>query len=259
VNDWLKLLGTKNEEALQRICDAFAKHVSGDRLNLEQCIDLACMRPVPVARLGLNYLKPRTISSAGDREQIGVLAGAKCAAIAGELTALALSQIGSKEHYVPDQAIRFFDSTLAEMRATAWKWLLAESPALHDAAFWSRLAETPHDDLRLRIVDYLQEQTKVPGAEADKLEFIWRSVLLGVHRGGRQKAKAVQQIARAIMENPASSEKLLPVLATAVRSVRGPEARAGLAAVVSVIEAQPQLAGAVRRFLPEAKWEEVTA
>ena len=36
VESWLKLLQTKNDEALQRICDAFSKHVSGERLNLAQ-------------------------------------------------------------------------------------------------------------------------------------------------------------------------------------------------------------------------------
>jgi len=57
VSEWLKLLQTKNEEALQLVCDAFAKHVSGDRLDLRQCIELASVRPVPVARLGQRYLK----------------------------------------------------------------------------------------------------------------------------------------------------------------------------------------------------------
>lgn len=256
---WLKLLETKNEQALQRICDAFARHVSAERLNLQQCIDLACMRPVPVGRLGQIYLKQRVITSSTEREQINALANVKCAAVAGELTAWALGFLGSKENYVSDQVIRFFDSTLLETRGAAWAWLVAESSALHDPAFWSRLVETPYDDLRLRIVDFLMEHTKMPGAEPDKLEFVWRSVLLGVHRGGRQKAKAVQQIARAILQNPGSCDSLLPVLVVAVRSVRGPEARAGLAAVVSVIEALPQLAGAMRKFLPELKIEGVAA
>jgi hypothetical protein len=105
------------------------------------------------------------------------------------------------------------------------------------------------------VVDFLQRQTSLPGADAGKLETVWRSVLLGVHRGGRQKAKAVQQIARALVEDPARGDALLPVLAVAVRSVRGPEARAGLAAVASVVEAQPQLAEAVRRHLPEVRLE----
>ena len=34
VSSWLKLLETKNEEALQRICDAFARHVTGEILNV---------------------------------------------------------------------------------------------------------------------------------------------------------------------------------------------------------------------------------
>ncbi len=259
VASWLKLLQTKNEEALQRICDAFGKHVSSDRLDLAQCVALACVRPVPVARLGQRYLKERVISSSMDREQIAELANAKCAAVSTELTKWALGILGKPENYSVEQVIRFFDSMLSETRMAAWTWLLNDSPGLPDPSLWSRLAETPHDDLRLRVVDYLQRQTELPGADPNQLESIWRSVLLGVHRGGRQKAKAVQQIAHAIVENPARVESLLPVLAVAVRSVRGPEARAGLAAVVSVVEAQPALAEAVRRLLPELKLEEAGA
>lgn len=257
VASWLKLLQTKNDEALQRICDAFGKHVSGDRLDLAQCVELACVRPVPVARLGQKYLQERVISSSVDRGQITEVANAKCSAVAAELTAWALGHLGAAQNYSCDQIIRFFDSNLAETRVAAWDWLLADSPGLADATLWSRLAETPHDDLRLRVIDHLQRQTKLPGTEANQLENIWRTVLLGVHRGGRQKAKAVQQIARAIIENPASVDALLPVLAVAARSVRGPEARAGLAAIVGVVEAQPQLAETVRRFLPELKFAEV--
>ena len=257
VESWLKLLQIKNDEALQLVCDAFAKHVSGERLNLAQCVHLASIRPVPVARLGQRYLQGRSIATPADRELIVQLAGAKCAAVAAELTAWALGILGKE--YAADEVIRFFDSAVPETRAAAWDWLLADSPGLADATLWSRLAETPHDDLRLRVVDYLQRETTLPGAGANQLENLWRSVLLGVHRGGRQKAKAVRQIARAINENPASVDSLLPVLAVAARSVRGPEARAGLAAIVSVVEAQPQLAETVRRFLPELKFTEALA
>lgn len=257
MEQWLKLLQTRNDDALQNICEVFSKHVSGDRLNLAQCIELASAQPVPVARLGQKYLKERSVTSPADREQIAQLANLKCPAIAADLTTWALGILGKE--YSADQVIRFFDAPLKETRVAAWDWLLKDSPGLTDAALWSRLAETPHDDLRLRVVDFLQRQTELPGEDANKLENIWRSVLLGVHRGGRQKAKAVQQIARAINENPASVDSLLPVLAVATRSVRGPEARAGLAAVMSVVGAQPQLAETVRRFLPELKFAEVAA
>jgi len=212
-------------------------------------VELACTRPVPVARLGQKYLTERIVTAPAEREQIAQLANARCSAVAAELTAWALGILGKE--YSVDQVIRVLDGPLPETRAAAWDWLLKDSPGLADATLWSRLAETPHDDLRLRVVDYLQRATKLPGTDANQLENIWRSVLLGVHRGGRQKAKAVQQIARAINEHPASVESLLPVLAVAARSVRGPEARAGLAAIVGMVEAQPQLAEIVRRLLPE--------
>lgn len=259
ISSWLKLLQTKNEEALQRICDAFAKHVSADRLELAQCVELACVRAVPVARLGQRYLQSRTIGSPSEREQISALANAKCSAIAGELTAWALQFLGTKENYVCDQVVCFFDSNQEKSRGAGWAWLVADSPGLNDAILWSRLAETPHDDLRLRVIDFLQRQTKLPGADANRLENIWRSVLLGVHRGGRQKAKAVRQISQAIVGSPERVETLLPVLAVAVRSVRGPEMRAGLAAVASLAEARPELADAVRRHLPELRFAEVAA
>jgi hypothetical protein len=260
ISSWFRLLQTKNEDALQRVCDAFAKHVSADRLDLAQSVELASVRPVPVARLGQKYLQGRTISSPTDREQISALANAKCSAIAGELTAWALKFLGTKENYSCDQVIRFFDSNQDKSRAAAWTWMTADSaPGLSDPALWSRLAETPHDDIRLRVVDYLQQQTKLPGTDVNQLENVWRSVLLGVHRGGRQKAKAVRQISQAIVENPQRVDTLLPVLAVAVRSVRGPESRAGLAAVVTLAETRPELAEAVRRHLPEMKFAEVAA
>lgn len=256
---WLKLLQTKNDEALQSVCDAFAKHVSGDRLDLVQAVELACVRPVSVARLGERYLKQRAIDSSADRAQIANLAEAKCSAVAPDLAAWALGILGKPEHYSVEQVTRFFDSSIAETRAKAWDWLLQNQAALADATLWSRLAETPHDDLRLRFVDYLQRQAELPATAANQLATVWRAVLLGVHRGGRQKAKAVQQIAQAIIGEPAKAESLLPVLAAAVRSVRGPESRAGLAAVMAVLEAQPQLASMIHQALPELKFQEAIA
>jgi len=259
VASWLRLLQTRNVEALQRICDTFIKHVSADRLALGQCLELACAQPAPVARLGQRFLAARAILTSDEREALVALAGAQCPAVAGELTSWALSVLGRPEHYACDQVVRFFDSMRREVREAAWTWLVAGSPGLDDALLWSRLTETPFEDVRLRLVDYLQRSSNPQGAGADNLPSVWRSVLLGVHRGGRQKAKAVRQIAQAIVDDPGRGEALLPVLAVAVRSVRGPEARAGLAAVMNVVEARPQLGEAVRRNLPELKILETPA
>ena len=251
---WLRLLGTGNLGALAIVTDAFAKHVSSERLTLEQCLQLACAKPVPVARLGQRLLVGRTLGP-GDYPVLAGLASARCPAVAGELATWALALVGARERYDVGTVCRFFDSLSEETRAAAWTWLLSGSVGYDDPVLWSRLAETPFDDLRLKLIDHLALRVKTPRLSADQLSPVWCAVLLGVHRGGRQKLKAVREIAEAIARTPASAAQLLPIMSVAVRSVRGPEMRAGLAAVMILLNQRPELAAAVRALLPELKFE----
>jgi hypothetical protein len=171
------------------------------------------------------------------------------------LATWALALLGARERYDVGTVSRFFDSLGEETRAAAWTWLLSGSVGYDDPVLWSRLAETPFDDLRLKLIDHLALRVKTPRLSADQLSPVWCAVLLGVHRGGRQKLKAVREIAEAIARTPASAAQLLPIMAVAVRSVRGPEMRAGLAAVMILLNQRPELAAAVRALLPELKFE----
>jgi hypothetical protein len=60
-------------------------------------------------------------------------------------------------------------------------------------------------------------------------------------------------VSDALGRSPQAHAALLPVLAVAIRSVRGPEARHGVAAVVAAVEREPALAADVARYLPELK------
>ena len=53
---------------------------------------------------------------------------------------------------------------------------------------------------------------------------------------------------------PAEAEQLLPLLAVAVRSIRGPEFRTGLAGVVRLAEMNAELLPAIRQRFPELQW-----
>ena len=86
-----------------------------------------------------------------------------------------------------------------------------------------------------------------------------RAVLLNIHRGGRAKLTALKQVSRRMVEEPASAAVLLPVAAVAIRSVRAPEARHGLAAVVAAVEQNPALADDVAWHLPELRFDPVGA
>jgi hypothetical protein len=46
----------------------------------------------------------------------------------------------------------------------------------------------------------------------------------------------------------------LPILAVALRSLRGPEWRAGLVGVVELVERNAELAPVVQQAFPELKW-----
>lgn len=254
---WLRLLETRSLTALATICQAMNERVKPERLSVAQCVDLACARATPVARLGLSWLKARPVSIDGDRAAIARLSEAQCEAVGAEIAAYALSILGVPAAYRAHEVVTFFDSLNAQVRKGAWDWLTPQSPGYDDATLWSRLLETPYDDVRLRLVDELHKRThRVGGPTAlahQDLTIVWTTVLLGIHRGGRSKLKALRQISQAIAEQPERAESLLPVLAVAIRSVRLPEARAGLASILSAVAARPELEAMLARYLPELR------
>ena len=254
---WLELLETRSVTALATICQVMNQRVRPERLSLEQCVALACARATPVARMGLSWLRSRPVAGSHDRATIGRLAGVQCDAVGAEVAGYALSILGSPQAYRVEDVSPFFDSLNAQVRRGAWEWLTPSAPGYDDAALWSRLLETPYDDVRLRLVEELNKRTReTDGPTALKrqdLSMVWTTVLLGVHRGGRAKLKALRQISQAIAEHPDRAEVLVPVLAVAIRSVRPPEVRAGLSAILSAVSARPELEATLARCIPELR------
>lgn len=253
IETWLRLMNTTNLTALELIVDAMQRHVTPERLSLPQLVELATARPVPVVRVALRFLQSRRIETDEQRHQTALLANARCEGEAEAIARHALSVIGTRDHYNADDVVRFFDSLLPGMRTAAWAWLNEASPGWTDSNLWSRLIESPYDDVRMKLVEALKRRMNLPGADVAAHVALWCSTLLAVHRGGRTKLVAMGQISRALREHPEDAEKLLPVLAVAIRSVRLPEARTGLAAVVSAIDARPELQALVSRVLPELR------
>lgn len=251
VANWLRLLQLDDPAALAAVCALFRRRVSPERLDLEQTLALALTEAVPVARLGLELLARRKYESADERAGLARLGSAKCAALGTELAKWALGVAGAAERYDREVVSALFDSLLEPMRQAACAWFEYSTTAQDDPVLWSRLMETPFEDVRLRIVEQLERRAVQPRIGPHDLAPLWTSVLLGVERGGRQKLSAVRQLASAIVERPDEAPRLVPVLAVAVRSIRRPEQRAGLAAVAYLLERQPSLSDAIARQLPE--------
>lgn len=248
---WLRLVKVRNPTALAIICDLMGKHVSADRLQLDQMLDLATAAPSPVAEMGLGFLRGVSFAAPENRAKLARIAEAQCPAVGAELAGFALPFFEAEEHYNRELVCEFFDSMLPEIRDTAWDWIKRSKAAYWDPMLWHRLLETPFSDLRQRIIQGLEDHPGGLPASPDDLGSVWISSIMDVHRGGRQKLRAIRQIADAIGKKPERAEKLMPLLVVAVRSIRGPERRAGLSAVMTLLEKHPNLSGKITATLPE--------
>jgi hypothetical protein len=114
---------------------------------------------------------------------------------------------------------------------------------------WGALAESPYPDVRDFLVKHLAARAGSLSSEA--LRGVWATTLLAVHRGGRAKKKALDQIADRVAKTPSEAHELLPLLAIALRSVRAPERRTALAAIARAAHREPKLHAAIARYLPE--------
>jgi hypothetical protein len=248
---WMGLLATRNPTVVASICNAFATHVSFDRVSLAQAVELAARLATPVAALGLEILAAKTIKTDADFRDLANLSRAQSAAVGARLAQFALSRLNVPGVYRVDEIVGFFDNRLSPVRAGAFEALVNQSPADTDPTFWARLFESPYDDVRIELVNRLKKRTDLPGASAESTAHLWQTVLLNIHRGGRAKLSALRQISDRILREPQNAKTLLPVLAIAIRSVRPPEARHGLAAIVTAVDRLPNLADEVKRELPE--------
>jgi hypothetical protein len=247
---WMRLLATRNPTVVATIVEAFRKHVSLERVTTVQAVELAILPAAAVATLGLEILQGRTVRPA-ERGELARLAQAKSAAMGREIAAFALSRLNVAGAYQVDEVVAFFDSGMRSVRQGAFSALSDQSPADVDPALWAKLFESPYDDVRMEMVNRLKARVTLPGASAESLAWLWQSVLLNVHRGGRAKLSALREISDRVMREPQSATTLLPVLVLAIRSVRAPEARHSLAALVTAIDHLPALEAEVKRALPE--------
>jgi hypothetical protein len=155
--------------------------------------------------------------------------------------------------------LAFLDSRHAEVRAEGWAWFREEPRVRDNVDLWRRLLESPYDDVRLLLIADLEDRvsrgdptlTDHATLDAELIRFLWASVLLNIHRGGRIKPLVVGQLVRCVGRHPEEATVLLPILSIALRSVRGPEWRAGLAGIVRLVENNATLLEPVRRAFPE--------
>ncbi len=246
---WLRLLHVQDMTVLEAVCAAMQRSISADRLTPAQRLELACAASPSIARLGLRFLREAPLAPP-DRPLLLALADAQAVGVGDEVVKLLQDQVGV------DALLPCLDSTRKEVRRAAWLWY-EESPLLDDPATWSRLLETPYDDVRLPMTRLLEARLDSRGLprtiKADDLHAVWAAVLLGIRRGSRHKLSVLRMLTRMVEADPMHAAAAMRLLAVALRSVRPPERRAGLAAVVRLVVRYPDLGAEVARAFPELR------
>jgi hypothetical protein len=249
LREWLELLKVDNPEVIPLICDLVRANVHPDRLTLAQSVELARSEVAAVAELGLAWAQSKPIGSA---EDLATLVSLRDAA-APRTRAAAMAWVGrllSESALTEAEMVRdLIDGKHVEARSAGI--LLMEGRFKDDTSLWGALSESPYDDVRVQFVRHLSawEQALDPAS----LRRVWATSLLAIHRGGRAKQRVVRQVADRIVKRPEDADDLLPLLGIALRSVRAPERRAGLAAIARAAFQKPGLRVAIERRLPELR------
>ncbi|MFO0967643.1 MAG: hypothetical protein U0793_18945 [Gemmataceae bacterium] len=247
VAEWLTRLDGDDLEKLQRLSSLLVRRLDPARVATADALRLGGYRSKPVADLGFSLLKQRPWS-ADDAASLLSLAQAENEALRPELIGWLRNTLAGFGPVRPEWLLDFLDSKHADVRAAGWAWL-NESPLRDEPTVWRRLVESPYDDVRLPLVAELDRRAR--GADPDAVRRLWATVLLNLAGAGRYKPGVVAQVVARLGAHPAEADPLLSLLAVALRSLRGPEFRAGLAGVVSVAEKNTELTPVIRQRFPE--------
>ncbi len=262
VAQWLRLLETANPATLELLRELIQKFIDPASVPLGDMIRLAMARPIPLAQLGLGWLRTRTwFDEEGCRALLG-LAEAECEAVRPEIIRWASSVLSKSDQFRSEWVLEWLDARHRDVRDVAWQWFQGEPRCREDVRLWQRLMETPYDEVRHALIGELEARTR--GGDTIRIErgdldpelvrFLWAATLLNVFRGHRTKPVVVRQLLRRIEARPTELPQLLPVLAVALRSLRGPEWRSGLAAVVQLAERDEEARATIQRTLPELQF-----
>ncbi len=255
---WIDLLQTSSPEVLDTISSLVELYVKPDSLTLAEVCQLAIQHPVPVVKLAMSWLAAKAPGSQEECRLLLGLAESNCSSLRLPLLKMVQDKLLGSSFFEPLWLLSFFDSRHIEVREQAWLWYEAEPRAQHDVELWKRLLESPYDDVKLKLIALLQQHSQQPSLlqqrtelHPQQLRFLWASVLLNTQRGNRTKPFVVRQLVERILHHPEDCQLLLPLLAVAMRSVRGPEWRAGLAGLVELVDKQESLRPLIAQNFPE--------
>ncbi|MBA4066222.1 MAG: hypothetical protein C0501_21405 [Isosphaera sp.] len=258
VERWLALTEQARPDLLDRICELVARVVRPEQVSFADAVRLGMQRPIPLARLGRSFLEGKAPATDTDVQALFGLREAQAEPLRPGLVRWACGVLAARPDFRPLWVLEFLDARHEDVREIGWEFLQTDARAREDVTVWQRLLESPYDNLRLRLVGMLEERAKgrdgLAAFSPEHVRFLWASVLLNAERGSRAKPFVVRQMIDHVTAHPDHAGELFPIVAVALRSVRGPEFRAGLAGVAAFVARNPTRRPLVEAVFPELSW-----
>ncbi|HEY8504123.1 MAG TPA: hypothetical protein VIL46_06040 [Gemmataceae bacterium] len=257
----LRLLRGAPAETLELLCELAAGALKPEQVTIAQAVELARQRPVALAKLGFDLLQRKAPQTREECEALLQLAETECNQLRGEMVRWSCGVLSAAADFDSLWVLEYLDNRFDEVRAAGWDWLQTEPRCRDNVLIWQRLLESPYDDVRLKMIVYLEELDAKRGGVAvpdgpfdpEAVRLLWATVLLNVQRGSKHKPAVVKQLQQHLDRHPDQAGTLLPLLAVALRSLRGPEFRAGMVSMVQFLRRHPEAEEVVRRAVPELR------
>lgn len=257
--EWIALIEAARPDVVDKIYELLTRFVKPEQVPFADAMRLAMQESVLLARLGQRFLVGKSPGSVEELPALFGLREARAEPVRPELVRWAASVLSARADFQPMWVLEFLDARHADVRTVGWDWLQTDERARDEVAVWQRLLESPYDDMRNRIVRLLGERTagsNGPGRfPAERVRYLWASVLLNIHRGSRSKPYVIRQVMSRLASYPDEAGELLPIVAVALRSVRGPEFRAGLSGIAAFVDQHPNRREMVQAVFPELSWQ----
>lgn len=254
LSDWLALMDGASLEVLPEIVRLVRLHVDPKRLSLEECIDLARSPAADSAELGLHWAQlrfERAAPSTLERQRLLRLAGARAPSVRTQAAAWLATLLRGADEARPEEVRELCDAADAAVRERGLSLVSEVERFRHSPLVWAAMAESPHADVRDKVVLELEARHKAARLLADKqLAQLWATTLLDIRRA-KLKPRALGVMGASLFAHPERADDLLPLLRIALRSLRPPERRPALAALMRAAHAHPSVRSAIRKHLPE--------
>lgn len=254
VKEWLSMMEGASLESLPEIVRLVRLHVDPRRLSLEEAIDLARSRAAAAAELGLQWAKARFDKkppTTMERQRLLQLAGARAPSVRAEAASWLATLLQEASEARPEEVRELCDAFDPAVRERGLVLVSEVERFRRSPVVWAAMAESPHADVRDKLVVELDGNEKAAGRLPDKqLAHLWSTTLLDIRRA-KLKPRALSAMGSSLLSNPERADDLLPLVRIALRSLRAPERRPSLAALMRAAHAHPSVRLAARKHLPE--------